>query len=213
MQKDYVTSVRPTQHRLLTAMGISTCAVAALLALLGLIVDMSGNAVLPHAERGELLSVLIRNITDEPVPELSTDDAAGDSVPISELAPAEIMERKQAIAPVSPPGLADEAKPTRDWYILADLAAQAVVDEHFRQAEIRDSMWRQTHSEMFRPAEENLSLEEEPVLSDLQFIPQIHVFGLGVTIGSCFIGLPLVGVPVEKRSTMITFFVCAGDSG
>jgi len=74
-------------------------------------------------------------------------------------------------------------------------------------------MWRQTYSTMFKPAGDTLSLEEEPVISDLRFIPRIHVFGLGVTIGSCFIGLPLVGVPVEQRSTMIPLFVCAGDSG
>jgi len=194
-------------------MGISTCAVAALLALLGLIVDMSGKALVPFVQPAEILNILIRNVTDEPVTDTTTDDAAEDSLPIPTLAPAENRERQYTIAPVHPPQPADEPKPVRDWYALAELAAQATVDEHFKQEKIRASMWQQTHSEMFRPSGETLSLEEEPVLSDLRFIPKIHVVGLGVTIGSCFIGLPLVGVPVEQRSAAISIFVCAGDSG
>lgn len=74
-------------------------------------------------------------------------------------------------------------------------------------------MWRQTHSIMFESANEFVVQEEEPTLSDLRFIPRIHVVGLGVTIGSCFIGLPFAGVPVEQRTVAITLFVCAEDSG
>ena len=74
-------------------------------------------------------------------------------------------------------------------------------------------MWRQTHSIMFEPANEFVVQEEEPVIPDLRFIPRIHVVGLGVTIGSCFIGLPFAGVPVEQRTVAITLFVCAEDSG
>ena len=201
MQIDYGISIRPTQHRLLTAMGISTCAVAALLAMLGLVVDMSGKALVPLVQPVEILNILIRN------------DTAEGPLPIPTLAPAEIKERQFTIAPVQSSLAADEPKPARDWQLLSEEAAQATIDEHFRQEEIRDSMWRQTYSTMFKPTGDTLALEEEPVISDLRFIPRIHVFGLGVTIGSCFIGLPLVGVPVEQRSTMIPLFVCAGDSG
>jgi hypothetical protein len=66
---------------------------------------------------------------------------------------------------------------------------------------------------MFEPANEFVVKEEEPVISDLRFIPRIHVVGLGVTIGSCFIGIPLAGVPVEQRTVAISLFVCAKDSG
>jgi hypothetical protein len=55
--------------------------------------------------------------------------------------------------------------------------------------------------------------EPDPIISDLRFKPQIHVAGIGFAIGSCFIGIPIVGVPVEQRSVAITVFVCARDSG
>ena len=74
-------------------------------------------------------------------------------------------------------------------------------------------MWRQTRSVMFQPANEFVPHEQQPVMANLRFKPEIHVVGLGVTIGSCFVGLPLVGVPVEKRTIGIRLFVCADESG
>jgi hypothetical protein len=66
---------------------------------------------------------------------------------------------------------------------------------------------------MFEPAGDFVVREEEPVISDFRFRPQIHVVGLGLTIGSCFIGIPIVGVPVEQRTVAINLVVCAQDSG
>lgn len=74
-------------------------------------------------------------------------------------------------------------------------------------------MCEQTRSVMFRPVDEYVPGEAEPVLAGLRFKPEIHVFGLGLTIGSCFVGLPLLGVPVEERSVAIRLFVCANDAG
>ena len=74
-------------------------------------------------------------------------------------------------------------------------------------------MWRQTRSVMFAPTGEFVLKEEAPAIPDFRFRPRIHVVGLGVTVGSCFIGLPIAGVPVEQRSLAINLFVCAEDSG
>jgi hypothetical protein len=50
---------------------------------------------------------------------------------------------------------------------------------------------------------------ELPVLVNFRFKPESHVAGLGITVGSCFIGIPLFGIPVEERSVAIRPVVCA----
>lgn len=194
-------------------MGISACFVAALLALLGSIVDFSNRVSLGDIGNREQLTVHIRKSVLEPSPDVSIGDQADHSLPMEELALAEHTERQQIISPASSPDPDDESRPVTDWRLLADKAAQVAVDELFRQEKTRASMWRQTHSTMFKPAGDTLSLKEEPILADFRFTPRIHVAGLGVTIGSCFIGIPFVGVPVEQRTAAIRVFVCAGDSG
>ena len=146
--------MRPTRHRLLSAMGISACIVAVLLALVGSLVDF--------AEHGGRLTILIRNGGGEPNSNVTTGDQPVHSSP---------------------------------------------------QEESRTSMWRQSHSIMFQPGSDIVVREEESILSDFRFKPRVYVVGLGVTIGSCFIGIPLAGVPVEQRTVAISLFVCARNSG
>ena len=93
------------------------------------------------------------------------------------------------------------------------LAIESSVAAYSSESASRMAMWRQNHAIMVKPAGSFEINEEEPVIPGFRFKPEIHVFGLGFTIGSCFIGVPLVGVPVEQRSTAITFFVCAADAG
>ncbi len=73
-------------------------------------------------------------------------------------------------------------------------------------------MWRQSHSIMFAPEDEFVPRAAEPVLADLRFRPEFNVAGVGLKIGSCFVGLPLIGVPVEQRTVAIRLFVCAAGS-
>jgi hypothetical protein len=112
----------------------------------------------------------------------------------------------------SSPELPADAHPVQDWRAIAKAAARASVDEYFRNEESRASEWRQSRSIMFAPVGDFVVREEEPVLSDFRFKPQIHIVGLGVTIGSCFIGIPIAGVPVEQRTVGINLFVCATHS-
>ena len=96
---------------------------------------------------------------------------------------------------------------------MADEAVKTSMDEYFRQEESRASMWRRSHSIMFQPAGDIVVKEIELIISDFRFMPRVHVVGLGLTIGSCFIGIPIAGVPVEQRTVAIRLIVCAPNSG
>ena len=61
---------------------------------------------------------------------------------------------------------------------------------------------------MFASEGGSVLVEETPVLEDLQLSVPAGVLGIGFTIGSCFIGVPLAGLPVEERSAAITVSYC-----
>lgn len=67
---------------------------------------------------------------------------------------------------------------------------------------------------MFKPDKSFEVTDEEPLLANIRFRRPAGVLGLGLAIGECFIGLPIVGVPLDKRSTSgLTLVVCASESG
>jgi len=204
---DYSAPVRPTRHRLLTAMVVSACSVAVLLALLGPLVDFEVSISKSGIEHGEYLTIHIRK--SQPNSNSTTGDQAVRSLPQEEIISVESAELQDEVVPIDFPEPPAESQPVKDWRAIAKETARASVDERFRQEESRASMWRRSHSIMFQPTSDFVVKEAEPVISNFQFRPQIHVAGLGLTIGSCFIGIPLVGVPVEQRSVAITIFVCA----
>ena len=210
---DFSTSMRPTRHRLLTAMGVSACSVAVLLALLGSLVDFTVSISKPGIEHGEPLTVHIRKGESEPDSNFTTADQAVRSLSQEETVPAEITMRQQAVATVDSPEPPANSRPMREWRAIANETVKASVDEYFRREEFRVSMWRRSHSIMFQPASDIVAKEIEHIISDFRFKPRVHVVGLGVTIGSCFIGIPIAGVPVEQRTVAIRLFVCAQDSG
>jgi hypothetical protein len=215
---DYSILMRPTRRRLLTAMGIATFAIAVLLASLDMLVDFAANYSDLGIEFEDPLTVHIRNGRDEPVSNLATDDQIVRPPPQEKIDSAEVAKFHQEAAPpdsrVPPADLPPaDSPPVRDWRLIAGKAAKEIVDDQFRQEKSRASMWRQSYSVMFQPGDEIAVKQEKPILADIRFIPQIHVLGIGLTIGSCFIGIPIAGVPVEQRNVAMTFFVCAQDSG
>lgn len=184
-------------------MGVSACSVALLLAFLGSLVDFKASISKPSDEHGQRLTIHIRKGMDnQPVP----------SLPQEKIELAESGDLQQQAETVYSPQLPPDSQPAEDWRVIAEQAAKASVDERFRNEETRKSMWRQSRSIMFQPTSDFLVKEEEPIIAGFRFRPQIHVVGLGVTIGSCFIGVPLVGVPVEERTVAISLFVCAKKS-
>jgi hypothetical protein len=194
-------------------MVISACAVAVLLALLGTLFDFSVSISTPSVVHGERLTVHIRKGRGEPYSDLTTGNQTVRSSPQDAIDSAEFAELQQEGAPADSPELLADSPPVRDWRSIADEAAKAIVDEYFRQEETRAVMWRQSRSIMFEPTGDMVLKQEEPILANVRFKPRVHVLGLGVTIGSCFIGIPIAGVPVEQRSVAITLFVCTQDSG
>lgn len=209
---NYSAPIRPTRGRLLAAMGVSTCSVALLLAFLGSLVDFAKSRSKPSDESGQRLTVHIKQGEGELNPELTMENQAVSSLPQEEIDLAENPDLQLQAVTVHSPEPPPDPRPTEDWWAIPERAARASIDKQFRNEEIRASMWRQSHSIMFQPAGNLMAKEEEPVISDFRFKPEIHVVGLGVKIGSCFIGVPLAGVPVEKRTVGISLVVCAKKS-
>ena len=193
-------------------MGLSACVVALLFASFGLLIDLIVSASITGSENNEPLTVRIKKDEVEREPDLMTDDGARPSVAQEQDAPAERLEVQPEVVSDDPPEPPADTQPARDWHAIGNQVAKATVDEYFRQEESREALWRESRSVMFKPGNEIVLQNEVPVIADFQFKPQIRVLGLGITIGACFFGVPIAGVPVEQRNVAITLFVCANDS-
>jgi hypothetical protein len=203
---------RPTGRRLLLAMALASTLLATVLLLdVNLDQDIRG---LPTADEISLDVYITSRKTHQP-----WEPATGEQevrLPDEQLQAKPIpgkVSAKQEESPNDSPGSPIEPQPGRDWHARMEHSAQATVDKYIRQEDVRASMWQQTRSVMFRPQRNSRAVEEEPLLTNIRFREPVGVFGLGITIGSCFIGIPIAGVPVEQRSTAITLFVCRDDSG
>ena len=207
------TRTRPTHHRLLAAMGISACLIAALLAVLGTLTGSVSGISPSGTESRERLTVVIRRDADEAESSPAMEHAADRLLRQEATADAEHEDiPRDPVAP-NPSLVLTEVELLTDWQAIAQETAKASVDEGLRRQASRAAMWRQSRSMMFRPDERSKAVQEDPAIPGFRFKPEIHVVGLGVTIGSCFFGVPLAGVPVEQRTVAMTFFVCARDSG
>jgi hypothetical protein len=209
---DNSTILRPTRNRLLIALGISACSVALLLASLGSLVNFTASILKTNIERREPLTIHIREEREENS-NLATGIDTVRSLPQKQAVSTEVADIQEEATSDESPETPTDSQPVKDWRALAHEAAKASVDEYFRQKESRASMWRKTHSIMFERANEIVLKDKEPILSDIRFKRRSRVLGLGINVGSCFIGIPLAGVPVEERSVGITVFVCSQDSG
>ncbi len=206
---DNSTSIRPTRNRLLISMSISACSIALLLALPGTLFDFVEKGSKLDPENGDRL--IVRIIKGEGQKQ-ATHTAGNNAVPLltqEQVVSADISDFQQKLAPVDSPGPPADSQPVKDWQAIAVKAAKASIDEYSRQEKSRALMWQRTHSVMFQPTNDVLVKDEKPLLSDIRFKQYSHVLGLGFNIGSCFIGIPIAGVPVEKRSAAISVFVCS----
>ena len=193
-------------------MGVATGIVALVLFVLGAVVSFGPGPGEADAVRDRVLSVFLRQqkagptpepeAVDQPIPPASEDaESVTEAVPVPDEAPDPVPSEPRVVA----------SAPV-DWEAEIAAAVVALESESRDREKVRQSMWRQTHSVMFEPADEFVANDEQPVIANLHFKPEIHVVGLGVKVGSCFIGVPLVGVPVEKRTVGIRLFVCADES-
>lgn len=212
-------SIRPTRHRLLCALGIATVSVAALLGVLVLHVDLDTCLFKPCFEQRERLSVYVENHDVDEGSDLRTGSVTGQPSPQdepieSQPEPANVLPAQRQEVPVTSAKLVTVGKPVKDWNLLAARTARDKIGERLKREDARAAMWRQTRSVMFKPDKRFEVTEEEPLLANIRFRRPAGVLGLGITIGECFIGLPIAGVPLDKRSTSgLTLVVCASESG
>jgi hypothetical protein len=198
--------IRPTRRRLCAAMGISAFFIAVILALFGSLVDFAGRVSITDLEHAGRLTVVIRTDDREPDSEFATEKKSAPSPSPQAVDPADPIDSQRKVsAPLAPVPPVDP-QPVRDWHAFAKTAARASVDDFFRNEKSRASMWRQTRSIMFKPASDFVVREEEPAIPDFRFKPEIHVVGLGLTIGSCFIGIPIAGVPSRATYSGYKYF-------
>jgi len=191
-------------------MGVAACLVSLVLALVAFIGKF---AIKTPASSMRSLNLSVRIRPDEPdlesQPE-SVDQTGGvgrrEGAPLTETATV-----TEDVSPATPNVPQFDERPTVDWQNLIVETVASIGEESRRREESRERMRRTTHSVMFQPEGDYESRQQEPIIPDFRFKPQVHVAGLGMTIGSCFIGLPIVGVPVEDRTVAIRLFVCAKD--
>lgn len=150
-----------------------------------------------------------------PQPELTVELRAAPTRPGAETAQPELQPVEvrvvERVGELVPPTVAPAGPGAgRDWHALAAASARKIIEEDYRREDIRESMWRQTRSTMFEGEGTVVAFAESPVLEDLPFHQAAGVLGLGVTLGSCFFGVPLAGIPVEERTVAITVLYCKG---
>lgn len=204
------TSIRPTRNRLLAAMGVSTCVIALLLAISGLLADLALSISRSGIATSDSLILLVRMKVAASAADPPMDDDLDVSAEPDE--PADTPGVQPELVTEDLPQPPDEPKPATDWHAMVDQVARTTVDDYYREKETMEALWRRSPSIMFEPGEELVLKDETPVIADLRFVPEIHVLGLGFTLGSCFFGVPIAGVPVEQRSAAITLIVCADGS-
>ena len=181
------------------------------MAVLGVFVDLTAHMRKPNVLSPPGLTVHIRPEQTDPNAEPESGDQSARLHPLEELSLTDIPIRPQATTPVNPTESPPDVQPVTDWREMITETVATIGKENLRHEALRSSMWQKTHSTLFQPASKIVLKEPGPIIPDFHFKPQVHVAGIGFTIGSCFIGLPLVGVPVEDRTVAIRLFVCAQD--
>jgi hypothetical protein len=191
-------------------MGVATCFVSFVLASVGFYAKFAAGTLDP-AFRSPGLIVHIKHDEDDSELQFESVDQIGSVELLEDASVAETATVPEDVSSATPPALQFDEQPVVDWQNMIAETVTSIGKERQEREEIRAPMWRRTHSIMFQSAGSFVPKQQEPIIPDFQFRPQVHVAGLGMTIGSCFIGLPIVGVPVEERTVAIRLFVCAKD--
>ena len=191
-------------------MGIAACFVSLVLASVGFIAKFAAGTLDPPF-RSPSLTVHIKH--DEADSELQVEsvDQIGSLGSREDASVTETATVPEDVSSATLPALQSAEQPVVDGQNMIAATVASIGNEKQEREETRALMWSKTHWIMFQSAGGFVPKQQEPVIQDFQFRPQVHVAGLGVTIGSCFIGFPIVGVPVEERTVAIRFFVCAKD--
>lgn len=190
------------------AAGLMSIAIALLEVFLGFDVSMPKSS----STQEQSLTVHLRQNDTDSKPEPVSGELAGDLQLQEIVSVDEVSAAPEGATSVIPPGSQQDERSATDWRKMINESVAAIGNEKVRQEVSQTSMWRQSHSIMFQPESEHVLREQDPIIPNFRFKPQVHVAGLGITLGSCFIGIPIVGVPVEERTVAISLFVCARGS-
>lgn len=204
----------PSHRRLALAMGLSAVAIFALLELLAVIDFAPLCTGAGCTAKPNYLSVRIERPTPVPIAEITLPEYERRELPEEQPRVAEGNRSRVNQLP-SKPKLAEaldlpaNSTPVTDWYEIARTTVSKSVDKQFKREETRASMWRSTASVMFRDTGEFDVHEPATIIAAREFRVPLGVLGIGFTIGGCFFGIPLAGIPVENRSVGPTVFYCA----
>ena len=180
-------------------MAVSTLIVAALLA-----VDVGWRFELADSAGGQRLPLMIEIKRAEPT-RLPPPPAEIETVEVTQAERSRLYDESM-IAPVEVEPA--ESEPARDWSRLSSSFAEQHVENLESREQALADMWRQSPSVMFESEGGPEAVEAPDVLADLDFREPVGVAGIGFTIGSCFIGIPIIGVPVEERTVAVRLWVC-----
>ena len=214
MTIDDSAETRPTRQRLFAAMGVSTCALAALLSLIqwSEILRAGPPLLSPQPliiafERPEL------EVEPEPLPEETLIPEETPMQPASSSTePTEAPVEPEAPEPSVPDEPEPDDQPPTDWTAVSHSTVRSYMEDARRAEDRSDAMWRQSYSLMFEPRETLTVEEAPPPIDGFRFEPEFRVLGVGLKIGNCFFGIPILGVPVEQRSVGPNVIVCAQRS-
>ena len=202
-----------SHRRLFVAMGASSGLLAVLLWFASLLVGVVDCESMGCLDQQPVLTIRLEIQESEPVvashaPERQApvDPPVRESTDTRQLPDAEENEldagRDEAVGPRS------RLAPKRDWLAMASESAIHTADELFENEELREKMWRQTRSVMFADTGDFDFHEPAPIIADVEFRVPMGVLGIGITIGGCFIGIPLAGIPVEERTAGPNVIYC-----
>lgn len=202
-----------SHHRLITAMGVSSVVLGVLLGFLSELIRNTSCSDASCFDKPATLVVDIEQPESERISAITLPDLEIRTVPI---APQETAKAQSADTARSEQDadrdmdldLLNELIPEQDWYSVAESSARQSVNDRFDQEEFRKSMWRKTGSVMFRDTGEFDFQEPATIIAAREFRVPLGVLGIGITIGGCFIGIPLAGIPVEERTAGPTVIYC-----
>ncbi len=183
--------------------------VSLLLAALGVLAFMSVLRMPEGLPLAPLADLVVTILPPEPEPAIETP-----ARPERSPEPDVIIRPESAPQVLQPEAAVVDDKPREqtsatDWDAMILETVAAMGQEEARLKELRDAKWRETYSVMFQPEAEFVLGDSSPVIDDFEFKPELNVAGIGLKIGSCFVGVPLVGIPVEERTVAITVLYCA----
>jgi hypothetical protein len=207
-------SVSRPKDRLTITLSISTVFFLALLMLPLEFGACSGDSC-PEGKVSRLIIDLVRPVveagSDSPDETATTSQSKVDEADLAEPTLADVHpEQQESMPPDSVEQLVTTA-PNADWKTAAARVAEELGDEQFREEMLQESRWQKSHSVMFESGRRSALIEIDPILADFTF--KRRVVGLGFSLGYCFIGFPIAGIPVENRAINITLFTCGKLTG